>query len=258
MKIFSWIFNKIKLFFRGLSKLLPLLISIVALYVAFESMNNANRQFQINSETSDSLFNIQLKNSKELNDYLIIQISKLQEITKQQLKITDEQLNISIELLKDQIYSGRPKIAALSNRITDTVKTLDYIFSPRIETAFQNIGKRFADKLTIRTFILFNNFSTIRADILPKASYFVEPNAKITRHLIPSIDKKYKDNFYYCYDIIYYDEKLKINFTQAYYFRYYKLADRYDFYRCKINDEEKIRESLNNSLRTNNERLFDQ
>lgn len=258
MKNISLIYEKIKIFFRYLSKILPLFIGIAALYIAIESLDNANRQFQINSKSADSLFNIQLKNSKELNDSLINQISILQDITNKQLQITDKQLKISTELFQDQLYSGRPKIVVLSNEITDTIKTLDYTFSLRMEIIYENIGNRMANELTIRTFTLVNNFSTIQANRMIKESYFVEPNgirrliSKLTMHT------KYKDNFYYCYDIIYYDEILKQEFIQSYYYQYHKHADIYSFYHCNIEDEEKIRESLNNWLRVKNERLFDQ
>lgn len=221
-------------------------------------MNNANRQFQINLETSDSLFNIQLKNSKELNDSLINQISILQEITNKQLQITDKQLKISKQLLQDQIYSGRPIMVVLSNKIVDTIKTLDYIFSPRIVTIYKNFGKRFADNLTIRKFILTNNLSKIETNIQGKISLSVEPNAIRETQCMPKINKKFRDNFYYCYEFIYYDKILNQEFTQPYYFQYYKSADKYNFYNCKIEDEVKIRDSINNWLRPKNERLFDQ
>jgi len=258
MKIFLWILNYIRIFFRFLSKNFSLFIAIAALYVAIESMNNANRQFQINSETSDSIFNIQLKNSKELNDSLINQISILQDITNKQLQTTDKQLKISIELLQDQIYSGRPKMVVLSNKIADTIKTLDYIFSPRIVTIYKNNGKRFANNLTIRKFIISNNLSEIETNIQRKKSILVESNAIRETQSIPKINKKFRDNFYYCYEFIYYDKILNKEFTQPYYFQYYKIGGKYNFYNCEIEDEVKIKETINNWLRPKNERLFDQ
>lgn len=258
MKIISQIFDKIKIFFRHLSKILPLFIGIAALYVAIEGRNDANRQFQINSKTSDSLFNTQLKHSKALNDSLISQISILQDITNKQLQITDEQLKISIELFQDQIYSGRPKLYVLSNKIADSTITIDNIFQPRIVTVFKNNGKRSANKISIRSFTLFNNFLALKANLKTEESYIIEPEGARKFQAMPVINQKFKDDFYYCYDIIYYDKILKQEFIQPYYYHYYKSGDKFDFYFCKIDSKEKIKESINHWLRTLNKRLFDQ
>lgn len=258
MKILSLIFDRIKIFFRYLSKILPLFIGIAALYVANESMSNANKQFQINSETSDSLFNVQLKHSKELNDSLINQISILQDITNSQLQITDQQLNISKEILKDQIFSGRPKIYVRKNEIADTIKISDHIFMPKIETSYKNTGKRSANDLSIRGFILYGDLSIIKANLAQLESSHLEPEGERTFHLISEIQNEYKDNFYYCYDIVYYDHILEQKFIQSYYFRYYKFGDKYSFYECKNNEKDRIKMAINVKLRIMNERLFDQ
>lgn len=258
MKITLWIYSKTKIFFRYLSKILPLFIGIAALYVAIESINNANKQFQINSITSDSLFNTQLKHSKALNDSLISQISILQDITNKQLQITDEQLKISIELFQDQIYSGRPKLYVLSNKITDSTIIINNNFQPRIETVFKNNGKRSASKIFIRSFTLFNNFVAIKANLKNDESYIIEHEGARTFQAMPKISLKFKDDFYYCYDIIYYDKILQQEFIQSYYYHYFKSGDKFDFYFCKIDNKEKIKKSINHWLRTLDKRLFDQ
>lgn len=258
MKIISQMFDKIKIFFRYLSKILPLFIGIAALYVAIESMNNANEQFLINSNNADSLFNVQLKNSKELNDSLIRQISILQDITNKQLQITDQQLNISMEVLKDQIYSGRPKININSSKIADTIKISDDIFQLRIETDFQNIGKRNADDLTIRTFFLYNKLSTIRKDKVPRSSQFILPEQRIRNNVLLTIDKKFMNDFYYCFDITYYDKKLEEKFSSAFYYHYYELGGIYNFYYCEKRERKIIRDILNKFIKAPNGKPFDQ
>lgn len=259
MKIFTWIFDKTKIFSRFLSNNLPVFVAIAALVTAIVGINNLNKQFKINSKTADSLFNMQLKHSKELNDSLINQISILQDITNKQLQITDEQLKISTENLQDQIYSGRPKIAVISNKITDTIKTLDYIFKPRIVTVFKNVGKRFANEVSIRTFTVVNNLSNIQANLDKKESFLFEPDVKKAFQAMPEFHQKYKDDFYYCYDFIYYDKILKQEFSQSYYLRYFNPGDKYHFVYCNIDETEKIKESINNWLRDRqmNDRLFD-
>ena len=116
MKLYKKIFYKIhiifkrKITFSNLINIVFLLIALFALLVSIKTLEQADKQFKLNSRSSDSLFNVQLRYSKQLNDSLISQISELQEITSKQLIITDEQLKISKETLNDQIYSGRPKI----------------------------------------------------------------------------------------------------------------------------------------------------
>ncbi|PKP29811.1 MAG: hypothetical protein CVT99_15805 [Bacteroidetes bacterium HGW-Bacteroidetes-16] len=258
MKIISWIYDKSKIACRYLSRNFALIIGIIALYVAFESMNNANRQFKINSETSDSLFNLQLVKSKELNDSLINQINVLQVITNKQLQITDEQLKISVELLQDQIYSGRPKIVVISNKIIDQGNPLDSVFTPTVQTVYKNIGNRFAHNMTIRVFYISNNFTRAEANLQEKKSFLVESNSTRSNNSMPIIDLKFKDNFYYCFEFIYYDNTLKQEFIQSYYFQYCKIMDTFSFYNCKYEDEIKLKASLNVWLRSLNERLFDQ
>jgi len=258
MKTILWMLNKCKKLLYSFSKILPLLVGIAALFVAFQSMNNANRQFQINSVTSDSLFKVQLKNSKKLNDSLINQINILQEITNMQLQITEKQLKISTELLQDQIYSGRPKIVILSNKIIDTLNLSEEYFTPIVQTVYENIGDRFAINLSIRNFYISNNFTKLESNLDNKSSFLVETNATRRNKTMPQIKNESKDDFYYCFEYIYFDNTLNQEFTQSYYFRYHKIMGIYNFYNCKNEDEIKLKEIINKWLKKKNERLFDQ
>jgi ABC-type lipoprotein release transport system permease subunit len=67
------------------TSLIGIIIGIVALYISILSYKNANDQFEKNSITSDSLFNVQLYNERQLNDSLIMQIRTLQKNNKQSI-----------------------------------------------------------------------------------------------------------------------------------------------------------------------------
>ena len=122
----------------------------------------------------------------------------MQSITNKQLQVTSEQLKISSKFLSDQIYSGRPIIVVLSDKIKDTVKISDNLFKLIIQTTYKNFGRRSADKLSIRTFIVYNDFSKITYGVLNQ-SHLLKPNSVKINTARSNIDKKHKDDFYFCY-----------------------------------------------------------
>ena len=89
-------------------KNISLIVAIVALFIAIKSNNDANTQFKMNLESSDSLFKVQLFHSKNLNDSLIKQFVNLYEITDKQTHIIDTLLITSSNMFEEQIYAGRP------------------------------------------------------------------------------------------------------------------------------------------------------
>ncbi len=145
----------------------------------------------------------------------------------------------------------------LTNGIKDSITIDSNQFNPRILTIFKNIGVRYAENLLIRPFIVYNDFSDIRGGILPYKSRLVDPNVEMTFAFTPKIDFKEKDNFYYCYEVIYYDRLLNKEFRQAYYYHYYKSRGKYTFNTTSNDDEERIRTTINKKLKLINERLFD-
>jgi hypothetical protein len=207
---------------------------------------------------SDSLFNVQLHYSKALNDSLIFQISKLHETTSKQLAITDEQLKISSETLREQLYSGRPKIVVVEITISDTGVVIDGMFSPIIRTQYGNQGARHADSLEFRPFIVFKDLSGFRAGIIPHESAFLEPGASRKSEFKPRIAMESRDDFFYCFEILYYDAILDKKSSQAYYWHYYKSRGTFQFLSCSDETKRQINEVINQRLRSLKERLFDQ
>lgn len=110
--------------------LIMLFVTIITLTVAIKTLDNADKQFQENSHSSDSLFNIQLDFSKKLNDSLINQIGLLQKLTNNQISITDRQLKVWEKIAKEE-YDRRPKLSIQKGMFGDYDSTqyiLDGLF----------------------------------------------------------------------------------------------------------------------------------
>ena len=138
--------------FEPYINLLTLIVAIIALFVARSTLEHADNQFKESSKSSDSLFQVQLINSKGLNDSLVKQIKGLQSITSSQLKMSGEQLKVWSELYKDQLFAGRPKIRQENITITDTDQVYDHWYSPKIAVDLINDGSRTAYNISVRAY----------------------------------------------------------------------------------------------------------
>lgn len=233
----------------ALVSLASLAIAIWALNVAIETLRSANEQFKQNAAASDSLFKVQLASSKELNDSLIAQIAKLQEITRKQMDITDHQLQVSVETYKAQLYSGRPVITLGGTLMKDTSFVTDGIFSPVILTQYSNVGLRHADSLRARAFIVYADFTGIRGSAgFRSLSEQFEPSAQSIHVFKPKIPVEYKNEFYYCIEFSYYDRILKQTSKYPFYFHYYKDRNTYSFYSCDDAAKPRVRNKINEVL----------
>lgn len=227
--------------FSQIISLSAFIVSLVALKVSFMNINNANRQFKINSKASKELFNLNLNNSKALNDSLINQIAKLQLLTNKQIEITDEQLKITKSSLYDQILSKRPLIALVENFITDTNKLVGDLFAPNICTTLKNVGQRPAYEVNVFPFIITSDFSDVVKPYQNDLSIMIEPETDYTKKWLPKFNKKYKDNFYYCYLISYYDKSTEKYFKEESFWHHYKLRGKFEFYSCSELEKSKLR-----------------
>ena len=234
------------------------IIALIALYISIVSLNNANKQFEINSQSADSLFNVQINNEKRLNDSLIKQISDLQNITSKQLEFSEKQLNILTSTLDEEKYAGRPKFQIGKTYIQDTVVLDNKIFSPAIMTPYINVGRRFSYKTQFKSFIVYPDFSGIRGGLIPKNIMTLESNASMINRFKPQIPIQFKDDFYYCFEIVYYDKGLNREFKQTEYYHYFKSRGKNEFNSCNDNDEKKIKNVVNAYLRKINEKQIDE
>lgn len=255
-KISFLIIKQTKLFLRFIINNPSIIVSIAAFFLAVLSYRNANWQFSENSKNSKKVYIDQLKNSKSLNDSLINQIRKLQEITNKQVKITDDQLKVSEEILLAQKYSGKPNILESDLNISDTNYRFNDLYSPTIEFKIKNVGLRYAYNIRTRNFLIYIDYSDFR---IPKSTYhnFLEPSSEKIIGFQPKIDPKYKNEFYYCFDICYYDKLLKESFYQAYYYHYFRNRNNYDFYNCDSLERMSLRKYINKNSNVRKDNLFD-
>lgn len=238
--------------FQAIVTLLASLATILAVYLAIVAIEHADNQFTLNSESSDRLFNIQLENSKALNDSLISQVQQLQKITERQLSITDEQLGLSKRSLKNQIASGRPKLLVLGSEVPDT-SVQNGLFAPKINTRVTNNGERYALKSSMRSFLTYGDFTVVLTRPADRETITYEPKSDITHTYLPKFPLKYRHDFYYVYELKYYDDALNQTFTQAYFTRYFWFRDKYEFAFCKDDEKRRLFERINAELKSKGE-----
>ena len=233
-------FQAVVIFFQAVMTFFAALATILAVILAIVAIDHADKQFVLNSESSDRLFNLQLKDAKELNDSLIAQVQRLQKVTERQLAITDEQLRISKEVLNEQIYSGRPKIVVMSDKLEDTSTVLEGNYSPKIITTVKNIGKRFAKQYRLRPFALDIGLAYYRGGVLPKSTMTIEPEKVMANDFLPKLSMNCRNEFFYVYEVSYYDDVLKMTFKQSYFHHYYRMRNVTDFFSCDNNEKEAL------------------
>ena len=247
------------------------LISIISLEIALIvfiqtsiQVEKNNEQFEKNRIASDSLFRTQLKHSKELNqlqienaqklnDSLIQELFKIQNINSKnnlaaenQLLATKKQLELSKQSLQDYIYATRAELILGKTEIVkiDTLNNSDVRLS--IENKVYNSGSRLASKVECRMIIIFKNEKHTKLEV----EYYEFINPKTMKYLTyytPITQKESKD-FFYWIQIRYFDERLEKNTDQSYYFHYYKSVIGFDFCDATIVEKPNLRRLVDNEL----------
>lgn len=243
--------------FSALVTLVTLLVAIFALFYSIKTLDNANDQFKQNSKQSEKMFNEQLQNSKSQNENVVSQIKELQQITDAQLIITDEQLRVSKEVLNDQIYAGRPKFIIMNTTILDTNKIVDNLYKPKISIIVKNIGRRFANNYSYRPVLVFPDYSNMRFLNNESDNLEVEPEGSLTENFYPEIPLKFRDRFYLCIELEYYDSYAKSFYHQVYYYAYKSVRNDYQFYVCSNEESTKLKQHINIFLKKFDQPLFD-
>jgi hypothetical protein len=162
-----------------------------------------------------------------------------------------------VQTLQEEIYSRRPKIIIDKNVIKDTNLIVEEKwFCPEIQTYFKNIGKRPAKNFLLRALILYSDFTSLRPGE-EHINEFVNPEQASIYIFKPKIPVSYRYEFYYCFEINYYDEELNRSFKQAFYYHYYKARGTFEFYYCDVQEVNKIRTIINDILKSSDRDLFD-
>lgn len=254
----EWIKNISKFLWNHLDRLINvivLIISIYALKIAIEANNNQVEQFDENSKSSDKLFNVQLKNSRALNDSLVSQIKSLQSITNKQLSITDEQLNLSKQNYSEQILLGRPRITINNMKIIDTINVKTKTSTLKISYDFYNSGYRTALFLSNRTFVIeIDTLIMLVEDSYNPTS--LEPAQSVHQTLYPVLRNENLENFYLFIEFSFYDEFTKREINNFYYLHYFNYLEKNDFYICEDAEKKSLRDFINRNLPKQNKPLL--
>ena len=232
--------------------------SIVFIQTSFQEKEN-NKQFEQNRIASESLFKtqllhseklnqLQISNAKLLNDSLVKELNKIQDINlnqslaaKNQLIATQRQLELSKQSLEDYITETKSNLVLGQIKISNTDTLNEKEFKLTITSAIQNIGKREAEDIEIRQMLIFEDKSISSIDVNKDAS-FLSINTPTSIHYSPTIPQEKSNNFFYWLQVLYYDKKLDKHFDRSYYRHYYKNPG-FDFYYAN-NDQVRIMRSI--------------
>ena len=218
------------------------ILTLVALSIAIMAYHNANKQFKINYKNSDTQFRTNLNLAKSQFDSISMQLETYRRITENQLKIADEQLKISKNILDDQIYSGRPIISIGKIEIKDKDKIISEKFAPKILIPIENKGKRSCYNLEFKVcaIVLNKNFSF---SFFHNANELAKEKVKKI-YFLPKLEKQDKDNFYLYLEVNYEDNILQKKFKQSFYYHYEKRRNEFYFYDCEYDEKEKIKDLI--------------
>jgi lipopolysaccharide export LptBFGC system permease protein LptF len=248
--------NKIP-YFNIVTTVVGLIITSLALWVSIRAINKADKYFEINSRSSESLFSAQLKHSKELNDSIIYQLRKIQEVTDLQNSVARDQLKTSNKILYDQIYANRPIVVVENNAYTDLE---DGHFD--IKTTLKNVGHRHAYNTVIRMIFVDDSIDQVFYKGFEEFLIIIDPNSQekyVNANYNPDYHKSIrplnKDKFFYCVDIRYDDLLLNETFGRTYYYRYDTTLSK-EFFTYEKIIEDKLREFINGRFKAEKMKLL--
>lgn len=135
---------------------IELIVAVAALILAIDASRlsrQALKDSEENSLRADSMFTVQLQLAEELNNRIVNNLNDIQQLTGKQLEVTNQQLEISNQSLSDQKIEGRPVMVVAEKYINSGHNVVDCVF--------QNRGKRFANNIEIRRFIVTKDFQKV-------------------------------------------------------------------------------------------------
>jgi hypothetical protein len=232
-------------------------LAILAIIISIVSFRATNKQFKLNSQNADSLFNVQYANERKINSNLekiqsksdsifLIQLAK----TEKQLDIIDQPLKVSRQILKDQINSDAPKIILQETTLQDKDRIIEGEFAPLINTIFKNNGNRFAHNIKMRPFIISEDFTIVRTNIVitnipltlgPGEVHYFEYKPRFTAPI---------NVFYYCFQITYLDKTKNENCYLNKFTKYYSSRGT-AFRDCNLEEIVGLQRVINQYIETN-------
>lgn len=260
-----------------------IILSFLALYIAIMSYKNANRQFEINSNNSDSIFHVQLSSSETLNEKLITDnrtlakknshlldslynvqfsneknnnLSLLSEIKQLQL-ITDSLIELSKNTLEYSVYSERPELSLLDLKIerNDSIST-ETTFNGTITFNINNSGKRIANNIHLRTFVFSKLLLIIKSDFKSRVKFNLSDGS--SPQFVPvSMSNNDSKDFYILIETSYIDSKSPGEKCKIAAFRYNKLGNgKFIFAICDDIDKNNLKLITNKYLMNNHAEIL--
>jgi len=184
------------------------------------------------------MFNLQMNQSRQLNDSLLRQLKGIQKTTGEQSEITNHQL-------EQEIYAGIPIMTPQKPLLSDT-QAYNNMFHPTVWFPYINFGKRPALNLSMNIFIV--NEKITRSDTVPSAyseTDHIEPSQGFTNSIKSSIPISIGDTFYSVVQMKYKDGPTKKEFHSTFFFEWVYENGNYIHYLCNNNQKKKLFSFLN-------------
>ncbi len=238
--------------------LIGLEIALIAFIQTSIQVEKNNKQFEENRIASDSLFHTQLKHAEKLNDSLISELNKIQAINKQQSLIAEnqllssqQQLDLSQQSLSDYLADTKPEMTYRYSKIInrDTINGNKIKLS--IRNFFKNTGERDALNIEMRHAIIHNKKSSSNIFIDTDMNLF-SANSSVYSNFYPEMFLSESEDFFYWFQIIYYDKRLDNYINRSYYLHYRKTTQGSDFFYADEAQKDDIRKIIDSKLRNRN------
>lgn len=242
-------------------------IALIVFIQTTSQVQKNNEEYKWNSIKSDNLFNTQLRHASELNenqnkhaqtlnDSIIAELTKIQTINKNlsiatetQLRATQKQLELSEQSLVDYIYESRAQVIKGKTTI-ERIDTLENdLLHVKITNKIYNNGKRRANEVEIRHLIILKDSSIHRFNLSKEP--FLDAGLNQTSLFLFPISKDMIKEFYYCIQIIYYDEKYPEPNNNCYYYQYFNVSNVKGLYKPLSKDITFLRSMFDKVLLNN-------
>lgn len=241
--------------------------ALIAYNQTSKQIEVSNVQFEKNSRDSDSLFKVQLQqaydlnkshieNNKKLNDSLINELEEIQNIntiqgtaTNNLLKATQKQYELTDQSLQDYIYETRPKFKLGANKVEIIDSVTESLVRISIIRNITNTGNRDATESEFRHLFIDKNNKPIDFDINNTQNIF-QPNQTSIIIYKPLIFTKESEEFFYWFQIRFYDERRDEYFDRSYYYHYHEDVQGKVFYTPSIKNQKILRTIVDAELKT--------
>lgn len=238
---FNWVMDNIK-------DIIQLVILVVAIAALIYSQLNFRENIRTSKESSIAL----LKNAKQLNDSIIEAIKELQDVSRSQKALIDEQLKISKETLQEFQYAARAKTIISNYRFRSYDSISNNMWFPIFEFNITNQGKTIAKKVTYASFFLDSTFEIMAnnpinflvSNSLEYEIFEIEPNGKIPITLSTKLKLESRNGFYFCIIYQYYDLMLKENLKLFKMVEYSPKDNDQNIIYCSQKEERLIRQKI--------------